>query len=292
MGIRKHFEKKPPDENLKLQDLTLEQGETKPELKFDPETEVTESDWQALEHQLEKYRARGSFWGFVEQAMLLKIIRPDKTVRLNIDDRLWQEERRNLKLQLEALQRDGNYALLWTFVERAMHMKILQPDKAADLSINDHVWRQIEGALKFEQEASNSLAFNKYATDIKILQSDKFTKSKIIDDQVWQRMRKELEEQRKNNNWWRFALDAMRMKILQPDKFAEVDIDDVAWQGMRRIFEAEWKNDRWGFLQQAMCMKILAADKVEVTDQGLEITMLPPESFKSEKKPRPERKNF
>ncbi len=48
MGIRKHFERKPSDEDLKLQDLSLEQEKTTPELKFDPETEITELAWQGM----------------------------------------------------------------------------------------------------------------------------------------------------------------------------------------------------------------------------------------------------
>ncbi len=55
MGIRKHFEKK-GEGDLKLQDLSLEQEEATPELKFDPEIEITESDWQRKKQELERYR--------------------------------------------------------------------------------------------------------------------------------------------------------------------------------------------------------------------------------------------
>ncbi len=85
----------------------------------------------------------------------------------------------------------------------------------------------------------------------------------------------------------------MNLKILFPDKIAELGLNDSTWQGMKdKLDSFRQDNNWWGFVNQAIRLKILAADKVEVADQGLEITMLPPESFKSEKKPRPERKNF
>ncbi len=194
MGIRKHFEKKPPDENLKLQDLSLKQEET-PELKFDPETEITESAWQGMKQKLENYR-NSDWWDFAALAMSMKILSPDKSSELNIDDQAWQ----GMKQKLENY-RNSNWRL---FADQAMSMKILSPDKSSDLK---------------------------------------------IDNKAWQKMKQELEANR-NSNWWEdFAIQARRMKIM-------------------------------------------AADKIKVTDQGLEITMRPPESFKSEKKPRPERRQF
>ena len=235
MGIRKHFEKK-PNEDLKLQDLTLEREETKPELQFDPETEITASDWQALEDYRNSYEP-----GLLALAEDMKILKPDKAAQLNIDGLAWQR----MKQKLEKDRKNG----LWSFfAEHATSMKILQPDKVAELK---------------------------------------------IDDPAWQGMKRELENERGRGIWRDFAFQATSMKILQPDKAAELNIDDQAWQGMKQQLERYRNEEEWpNFAYQAMCMKILAADKVEVTDQGLEITMHPPESFKSEKKPRPERKQF
>ncbi len=195
MGIRKHFEKK-GEGDLKLQDLSLEQEEAKPELKFDPETEISETDWQEMKNSLESDRQNNSWWGFAEQAMRLKILFPDRTAELNLDS-------------------------------------------------------------------------------------------------AWQGMKNRLEVFRRSYNWRNFAEQARSFKILFPNRKAELDLNDSAWQGMKDDLESDRRNNNWGtFTEQAMRLKILAADKVETTDQGLEITMRPPESFKSPKKPRPERKAF
>ena len=91
MGIRKHFEKKSPDEDLKLQDLAVEQ-ETTPELKFDPEIEITESDWQGILGLLNALRKLNRWLDFAQQAMYIKILQPDKAADLNIDPKAWQRK--------------------------------------------------------------------------------------------------------------------------------------------------------------------------------------------------------
>ncbi len=126
---------------------------------------------------------------------------------------------------------------------------------------------------------------------LKILFPDKASELNL--DSAWQGMKDQLESSRQDNDWGAFAYQAIHLKILFPNRKAELDLNDSAWQGMKQNLESNRRfNNWWHFANQAMRLKILAADKVEITDQGLEITMLPPESFKSEKKPRPERKNF
>ena len=141
--------------------------------------------------------------------------------------------------------------------------------------------------LEFKRRNWDSFAMR--AMSMKILKPDKAAELNI-DDLAWQGMKQRLEVFREKD--WRqdFIRQAMYMRIICPDKFAELNIDDADWQGMKKVLEKSYRGRNWPFY--AMCLKILAADKVGVTDQGLEITMRPPESFKSEKKPRPERKNF
>ncbi len=239
MGIRKHFEKKPPDEDLKLQDLALEQGESRPELKFDPGTAISETDWQNTKNELESFRHENRWWVFATRAMCLKILFPDKTAELDLDP-AWQ----GMKDALESYRQADNW---WNFANQAMQLKILFPDKTAELDLNDLAWQGMKNKLEYYRQGS----------------------------------------------WHAFADQAMNLKILFPDRTAELDLNDSAWQGMKEELESDRRNNNWGdFTSQATELKILAANEVKVTDQGLEITMRPLESFKSEKKPRPERKNF
>ena len=295
MGIRKHFEKK-GEGDLKLSDLSLEQEETE-KLKFDSETEITESDWQKMKQELEEYRENNGWHGFLNIGSCLKILCPDKLDELNIND----QERQKIKQLLEKFRKVGledkprgpfyrkddwrNFAFF------ASCAKIIQPDKFDKLDIDDQDWQKMKHALEDYKKSAWS-DFIHLATSMKILQPDKFDELNI-NDQDWQKMKQELEECRENNRWGGFAWLAMHLRILQPNKFADVRISKQAWWEMRQELEKYWKVNNWSsFSQQAKYMKIMTADEVKVTDQGLKITMLPPGSFKTPKKPRPERKNF
>ncbi len=143
MGIRKHFEKKPSGEDLKLQDFSLEQEENS-ELKFNPETEISETDWQGMKDKLERNRQNNNWWAFANQATYLKILFPDKTVELDLNDLVWQ----GMKDKLESDRQNNNW---WAFAAHAMRLKILFPDKTAGLDLNDSAWQGMKDVLESDR---------------------------------------------------------------------------------------------------------------------------------------------
>lgn len=75
-----------------------------------------------------------------------------------------------------------------------------------------------------------------------------------------------------SERWGAFLEMGVAIKILNPGY--NLNLDQTAWQGMRLKLEEFRENKEWrGFVRLAMAMKILAAEKVEVTGKGLEITM-------------------
>ena len=61
----------------------------------------------------------------------------------------------------------------------------------------------------------------------------------------------------------------MRLQILFPQHQADLKLNDQDWQGMRQYFQNHCDN-----YEHAMRMQILAAEKVEITDQGeIKLTM-------------------
>ena len=84
----------------------------------------------------------------------------------------------------------------------------------------------------------------------------------------------------------------MNMKILDPK--IDLNLDVTAWKGMREDLEKEKsKKIKLSFLSRAMRMKVLAAEKVSVTDKGLEINMRKDKApLSSEVTPLPETKQF
>jgi len=120
----------------------------------------------------------------------------------------------------------------------------------------------------------------------------RFDVEKEITEAAWRGMKDVLNQYREkeNENWWLFADLAMYLKILQPEQYSELQVNDEAWQGMKNVLN-QYRKDKnwWDFAYLAMCLHILAAEKVEASDQGLEITM-PQKKASPFVPPRPQRR--
>ena len=176
MGIRKHFEKKSPDQDLKLQDLSLEQEES-PELKFDPETEISKTDWQEMKGQLKSDRRNKNWQNFAYQAMSLKILFPDRVSELDLDDSALQGMK-------DALESDRQAIDWW---DQAMRLKILFPDKTAELGL-DSAWQGMKDQLVSYRQRNNWYGFADQAMSLNILAADEV---KVTDQGLELIMRKE-----------------------------------------------------------------------------------------------------
>jgi len=192
MGIRKHFEQQKQEKDFKISDLSLDTQE-KEKLKFDPETEISDTDWEEMKDKLEELRKND----------------------------------------------------LLDFAILAMRMSILRPDQKSELQIDDEAWQETKAIL------------NRF--------------------RGW--------------DWLNFTHLAIAMSIFRPDKKAELQISDTDWQGMKAELEKLRKNNLFDFVELAMSMTILSAEKVKITDQGIELEMHGSD-FKQEKTKRPERKTF
>ena len=280
MGIRKHFEQQKDIEDLKIHEVGLDEQE-KEKLRFDPETEILDTDWQGMKDQLEQERKNGNWQGFAYLAMRMSILRPDQKTELNIDDIAWQGMRGELG---RILSRNW-----FDFISLAMHMSILRPDQKAELNIDGAIWKKMKNRLKKRRNTNAWYHFAHQALCMFILRPDQ--KGNLdIDDIAWQGMKGQLEQER-NDRWWRFTDLALSMFILRPDQREDLDIDISAWRGMRNEIEQVQQNNWWNFADLAMSMTILSAEKVEITDQGIELVVKKPD-FRQKKAKRPERKSF
>ena len=141
-----------------------------------------------------------------------------------------------------------------------------------------------------QQKDTEELRLSEISLDTQESEKPGFDPETEISDTDWEGMKAKLKEFRKQS-WWNFANLAMRMSILRPDQKSELQIDDQAWQGMKAALEESHKQNWQSFADLAMFMSILSAEKVQITDQGIELEMRKPD-FKQEKSKRPERRNF
>ena len=101
-----------------------------------------------------------------------------------------------------------------------------------------------------------------------------------------------MESERNPDRWGEFSWRAMAVKIMNPK--IDLNLNRESWDGMRKFLEFARELENYDtFSKHAAAMKILAAEKVEVTDQGLNIAMpKKKKSLKSNVPPMPETKKF
>ena len=261
---------------INIHELTIEEPEKPSELPFDPERDITEEDWEKMSNWLEDFRGQYRDWDvFSRYAMEMKIL--GQTKNLNLDQTAWQ----GMKDRLENLREIPRWG---DFFSLATGMKIL--DQRQNLNLDQAAWQGMQNEIKGWNDIWKRQHLSLRAMDIKILYP---AKELGLNQANWQTMRDGLEEAR-NNNWRDFSHQAAAIKVLDPK--ADLGLDEAVWQDMRDELEACRKNGGWGFFcSLVMDMKILAADEVKVTENGLEITMRKPK-LTSGVPPMPETKKF
>lgn len=261
MSLESYFEK----EKIDVKKLALEEPEKKSELPFDPEKKITPDDWQNLKIYLEKFRNESRWAFFGSLAMEMKILFPERTEELKIDDEAWREMKKSLVRRTQTDDVAGATreiaALKVLFPERAPSMlKSLGPDK---------FWVPQKRRLKEYREHRLWDKFLAHAEKMKIIFPERTTKLNI-DDATWGNLKESLRTEATD----RFAKKAAFMRVLSPDRFADLKIDKPLFEKSGVMLEEyRRKNDWLSFLDQAAALKILSAEKVEVTYKGLEITM-------------------
>ena len=142
--------------------------------------------------------------------------------------------------------------------------------------------------LRKQRQAKEWLYFSARALEMKILDSDIDLK---LTQKDWQGMLDDLKEYRREENWPYFSSQAMAVRILDPKM--DLRLDQQAWNGMRDDLERCRHDKNYiDFSELTLAMKILVAEKVEVTDNGLEISMRKDKPLVSEVPPVPETKQF
>jgi len=218
------------------------------------------------------------------------------------------------------------------FDEKAFALKILFPDRASELGLNDDAWQGMNTKLEKERE-NNHLNFVEQAMRLKILFPERISEldldsvqqiiedeliiwrhsdrevviilalsSKIIfpektlefdfDDEDWREIKEKLEDYRDNEQWLLFAQQAMRLKILFPERISELGLDDKTWKIMKDLLKNYCKDKRWGSITN-LAMYLKVLAADEVKVTDQGLELvMRKQDFKQERKPRPERREF
>ncbi len=276
MGIRKHFEQKPSDEDLKLQDLSLEQDKFK-EALFDVDWEVFNQEWDSIKEALENTSTSA---GFLIFAANLKLLRPDRFNELDVSKRF-----SNVMESVDLYRSDENkwQEGLFVFLRVLAYMKLVFPDKEI---LTDDEYSFASNKLQYHRSEKNWQSFSDYALFLKILRPE--CEIAGLDEEARVGVR---ESVRSDIGMGTFVECLGTFRLLFTDE-KRLNLKGNVEGDIERNF-ADLKGTRkwYRLAEYARNLKILEAEQVEVADGGIKLIMSK-ESFKAEKKPRPERKQF
>lgn len=282
MGIRKHFESmKDEKEAMKLSDFSLE-DEEKEDMRFDPEKDISNEEWQKMKEYLDEIGPDEQ--DYYKYAAYMRLLFPERFSELGIDDRLWD-------------RMVGAYNSIrpsTVLLEMLTCAKILFPDRQILEDPNyDEKKKQMLSVLRedrnFDFQSHSIVDYYIIAENIvakMICDTQERDDFPSLNDDVFEDLKKAWKGAYKKKEWIWCIHVGSDIKILFPEKFSELGVDDEFWRQAKEEIGHELKD-----VERLVKMKILAADKVEVTDQGLEIEMLK-KSLTEKKTSRPERKSF
>jgi len=273
-----------PDK-INIHELAIEEPERVSET-FDPEKDITADDWRAVLGQLKDYRTRQRWGNFADEAMSIKIIDPKRDLIIIRSD--WAGMEGDLE---EKRKIHGNFQRpdWFSFFNIAAGMKVL--DSKKDFKISQAEWQSAQEKLQEYGSVSLWQDFLIFASAMNIVAP---SKNLELNQKATEGVRELLDGCKEAGNWYMFSNIAAQLKIL--DANIDIGLDEVAWRGMRSELEKQRKNYVDGhttdIATQAANMKILAAEKVEVTDRGLKLIMPEKRSLQSETPEMPETKQF
>jgi len=240
-------------ERINIKDLTIEEPEKQAELPFDPEEDITEEDWISMKNTLEDFGdSKDKLFAFALHASQMKVIDPSFEIKIN------DKTRQKLEEQLQMKRHFKNWGDFSRFVAA---LKIVDPNYKPDITKDD--WMGIGQELEGHRSRKHVWHFFDHALTMKII-DPKF------DIQLNNDLREIVNQQIKTGK-----MDpslAVDLKLFEPD--LDLELNSHYWELMHKKLADERDKKTWHyFSKQAMLMKILAAEKIEIDNQGLKITM-------------------
>lgn len=276
-------------ERVNIKDLTIEEPERAQELFFDVERDIPKEDWERWENLLNIDREQNNWYPFISLASGMRLLNPNIDLKLSKED--WETM---IKKEGES-EVDPRMTPPDDVFSVAASIKTIDPKVA--IEIRKDVWDRYK--KKLNENKINDWKFdNEKARAVKLAVSMKILDPAInfgFGESDWQVIKDDLSKARHpryQSMWEPFAKTAMQMKILNPGFDVELGEDD--WAGMKEALEG-FKKGKWNsldYIQHVVAMKILAAKKVDITNNGIEIDTSGESSLSVESSELPEQRKF
>ncbi len=278
MSIEEHFAKeansKKPRHFRDVAGKLMNERESEDSRPWKWEEEITESDWTEILATLEHLRLEGlgnrglvGHWNnFVELGAIIHIF--DSTINLNIVRQVMEYLERIIKKNQEI----GN-------LSTTAYLHLIFPSIKYEISDDTIKERKAHRAWRISKGDAHLIGSDQLPLKILI-------PSEIINipPSVW-----DMKEWNNSENMTGFANVFGRNRLVDPPP--QISIDDSLWEKMKVELEVLRNNNAWvAFCRMAFNMRVLAAHKVEVTENGIEFIDKQPAKLDVALPPRPIRK--
>ena len=261
-------------DGVNIKNLSIENPKKKEKSFFDPEKELTEEMWQKIVAEINRLRGSKN-WYFAYCMARAKVVFPSRFGEFKLSQDDWDMVRKRIDKE----KKEGDNL---TALRVASHAKILFPE---------HI-REIQKLLPWNNVSVLMEDNNPWIMqNLKILYPEKTVS---YSDGVQTELGADIQKSYRRKEWLILAEYLGVYKILFPGKKTGVKLNDEFWQGVKdELKRYSEKKEIRSFLYYAMCLKLIAAKEIKITDTSFEVIM-PEEKpdFKEALPPMPQYKKF
>jgi len=249
--------------------------------EFDVNAEVTSENWSHWTKDLKSMNSLIQASDMVQLAAGLKVVATDKFSESLLPERA-EELIRDRTQALKGAENWYEYLRVWA------HLTMVFPDQATRnyltgplLKIAD-IERVVRGCRSLKDWSSYTVALR----DWRIVFGANL--SEVEED--WDLIKAYCKA--KVDLGFMLSKYTAAVRLIFPERFAELELGEAEWQTMKDVYmDIEHPREQ---VEMLSYLKILAADQVEVTDQGIELSNKPKFGLEAEQSysPLPEIRNF
>ncbi len=236
------------------------------------EEEITENDWLEMMNELKKPQHLQNPMGlgdyFLRFISSIHLIFP--THKLPIDKEKWEKLS---KPRIEPLN-----PTFFMYLIDAPHAPCIE----------DRTWMAMEKKLSRLYESELITDFLSHASRMHVLKPNNIIH---VEEHFWKQIEKKIEHYSDVGEWYAFTAYAFEARLLDPTR--TLFFNKQIWENLSEHLEKLRHDKRWFmFCCIASWMRVIAANQIELTKDGMLITDKSSEKLDTEIPPRPVRKKI
>ena len=258
------------DQGPRIQDLVIDPV-NEPEICFDTDKELTPERWADLKEELDYFR-KNEIARFLTRAWESAYVWPDRKQELGLDKDVFQRGQNCLN-PLERLADTETARSIYcdAYIYRAGSLKLTFPNETASMTFSLDMFESVRLASDEPRKRLGTKYFH-FLFYSRFLYPQQFA-TLPIDDDLYQDINAEIKSAERSENWFRFLQTLFYSRMLFPDRYQKDTISPASWRACLEYFRGHTKDKIKveDLPEAALELKVLAADRIIIHDNGFEI---------------------